>query len=294
MNSKQWQYFLTVAQLGSLQAASKRLGISRTTLSSSLAAMEDELNAQLFSRTGNQLQLSQLGQSLLPLCQRLVKQELQIRQLCQVQQRGQQIRLRLGRDDALPEHFWRSCFRRLQQSFPNLQLMVTVLASPELPNCLANEQIDLALCMLPQAVEELGLPQLGYQQLGWVQELMVCHPEHPLAQLSQVLESDLAQEQQISLAFLQQQGLQVWRPMADRFLALGLYELMRDAVLENMGWGRLPLPLIAPAMAAGQLQLLKYQQAKQMSPYWMLHHAQQSNPVAEQLQGLISDYLLQF
>ncbi len=58
------QYFLTIAQEGSINRAASVLHITQPTLSRQISAMEEELNVQLFDRNGKKLQLTEEGRLL--------------------------------------------------------------------------------------------------------------------------------------------------------------------------------------------------------------------------------------
>ena len=60
------RYFLAISEEGSLSAAARKLKISQPTLSRRLSALEDSLGNSLFARTKGGLQLTALGQQLLP------------------------------------------------------------------------------------------------------------------------------------------------------------------------------------------------------------------------------------
>jgi len=60
------QAFLAVADHGSLSAAARALGASQPTLGRQIKAMEEQLGAELFHRRGHGLDLTSIGESLLP------------------------------------------------------------------------------------------------------------------------------------------------------------------------------------------------------------------------------------
>jgi molybdate transport repressor ModE-like protein len=56
--------FVTVVEAGSLSAAARRLGISLTSVSRQLAALEDVVGTPLVQRTTRHLSLTEAGSSL--------------------------------------------------------------------------------------------------------------------------------------------------------------------------------------------------------------------------------------
>ncbi len=65
MNLKRLEYFLTVAQTGSLQRASDILNVSPPALSKSMKILESELEAKLWVRDGRKIILTDTGKALL-------------------------------------------------------------------------------------------------------------------------------------------------------------------------------------------------------------------------------------
>ncbi len=61
MEINQLKYFKSVADSGKITSAAKELFISAAAISASLAALEKELNVELFQRTGNSLKLNRQG-----------------------------------------------------------------------------------------------------------------------------------------------------------------------------------------------------------------------------------------
>jgi len=58
------KYFLAMAEEGSLSAAARKLTVSQPTLSRRLTALEDDIGAELFSRTRTGLEMTSLGEEL--------------------------------------------------------------------------------------------------------------------------------------------------------------------------------------------------------------------------------------
>lgn len=72
MNIKQLQYFLTVAEAGSITAAAKRLHISQPPLSNQMHLLEEELGTRLFERGSRKITLTYAGQILYTRAQAIV------------------------------------------------------------------------------------------------------------------------------------------------------------------------------------------------------------------------------
>ena len=71
MDWDHFRVFLAVARSGQLSAAARRLGVNHTTVARRLDAMEAELGATLFERRPTGCVLTEAGERLIPLAERI-------------------------------------------------------------------------------------------------------------------------------------------------------------------------------------------------------------------------------
>lgn len=274
MKTSQIKMFLSVVRNGSVAAAARELNRSRTTVSTVLASLEDELGVALFERSGNQLHLTSIGQSILTDCRRFDQVAGQIQARCQHHLSGAESVLRIARDDAIPEDVWREILKRLKERFPQTSLSIYLAPPRELPSLVRNQSVDVAYGLMPELMNE------GYQwfrELADVRMLTVAAPEHPLSQLKRVTQDDLISHTEITIAYMQDSVLVADSPETANYLAFTQYELIRDAVMDGAGWADLPLPLIAEALRKEQLKTIHHRSAR----WWKVFSALES----EQAQG---------
>lgn len=269
MKTSQIQIFLTIVRFGTVAAAARELGRSRTTVSTALAALEDELGAQLFERSGNQLQLTAVGHSIVTDCQRFDQVAGQIMARCEHHLSGAETALRIGRDDSLPESAWRRILQRLKQRFPHTSIAVYLASPRELPALVENQSVDVCYGLMPEPTTE------GYEwrrELADVRMLTVAASNHPLCQLERVTQDDLVTHTEITLASIRDMRLEPESPETANYLAFTQYELIRDSVIDGAGWADLPLPLIREALANGELTTIHHRSAK----WWKVFSALES------------------
>lgn len=72
MKLNQIQLFVEAADSGSIANAARRLGKSRSAVSSAIATLEVELGVELFERGANQSRLTEIGEQVLDDCRRLL------------------------------------------------------------------------------------------------------------------------------------------------------------------------------------------------------------------------------
>ena len=66
MNTRFLSTFCVVADRGGLNAAARHLGLSSTSVAEQIKALERDLNAQLLSRHGRSVVLTEAGHAILP------------------------------------------------------------------------------------------------------------------------------------------------------------------------------------------------------------------------------------
>ncbi|MCG5549569.1 LysR family transcriptional regulator [Halorhodospira halochloris] len=262
MRIEQIESVLAVVESGSVAAAARRLGQSRTTVSTAISALEDELGVTLFERSGNRLELSPVGGAILTDSQRLQQVADQIRSRCLHHLSGAESRLRIARDDALPESLWRELLRRLKERYPQTSVSVYVAPPQELPALVERQSVDVAYGLIPPSLS------FGYHHLREIADVRmhtVAAAEHPLARMPRVTQDDLVLHTEVTLAYMGTSTLVAESPETANYLAFTQFEIMRDVVMEGSGWADLPLPLIAEPLNRGELLVIRHPEAT----WWM-------------------------
>lgn len=236
------EYFLATARLGSIAKAAVSLGRQRSTVSMAISVLEDELGVKLFERTGNSLHLSAIGESILDDCHRLVSLSSGIKQRCLMGDNTQRQALRIGRDDALSEAFWRHIIVRLRQRYPHLSLSMRFASSDELPDLVSQQQLDIAYGISENFYDPAdGLHRRVLGRI--VMRMMIAH-DHPLSRLQHVTNTDLRTFAQITyMDSSNQERFHLDNAGSER-IALSSFELVRDAIRDGLGWGYVPEPLL--------------------------------------------------
>ncbi|MCH8505764.1 MAG: LysR family transcriptional regulator [Ectothiorhodospiraceae bacterium] len=271
MRIAQIETFLAVVKHGSIAAAARELGPSRTTVSTALSALEDELAVALFERGGNRLSLTPIGGAIVTDCRRLEQVANQIHSRCRHHLTGAESALRIARDDCLPESAWRELLRRLKRQFPQTSVSVYLAPPRELPLLVERQAVDVAYGLMPEQTS------MGYQRLREIADVRmhtVASSDHPLARLATVTQDDLVMHTEVTLAYLGDTSLMADAPETANYLAFTQYEVIRDVVMEGAGWADLPLPLITEALALGKLRVIRHPEAQWWKTLFALESAQ--------------------
>ncbi|MBM7062427.1 LysR family transcriptional regulator [Pseudomonas sp. UL073] len=224
--------FYTVARLGSVTQAAKKLGLSQPTVTTQIRQLESQYGVELFYRGGRGLSLSEEGVRLLPLVKELLQREADID--FHLRNAGQlQGRLRIG---ATAPYYVLDLIKRFREVHPQIVVSVEIGNSQQVIEALEDYRVDLAASSQPLDDARLTRLQLGRDPL-----VLAVHREHPLAALQRVPLSALSGHclllreagsttRQLSEAMLANAGVQ---PGAR--LEIGSRESIREAVLRNIG-----------------------------------------------------------
>lgn len=147
--------FRTIAEVGSLSAASKVLKVNQSSLSHTLKALEELLEVRLLVRHPRGTSLTPEGKILHELSKQILHQtdiaELKIRNFG-LDSIGI---LKIGTHETLATHVWPPFIKKIALSLPNLDIALTSGRVDAIVNDTLNRNIDIAL-----TVEPLRSPQL--------------------------------------------------------------------------------------------------------------------------------------
>lgn len=256
MRTEQVEAFVLAARHGSFAKAGRAMNTHRSTLSAAVQALEDELGVSVFTRSGNSLRLSAAGETILADCQRMLQSAKSIQQRCNQLSQGVESKLKVARDDAIPEPIWRQALHALQLKFSATSIEAYLVPAQEHQALLQAQSVDVAF--------GLSQPGLSGEVIASMPYLLVTSPAHPLSQIPLVSKRDLKQNRQICLAYmvagkLHHSAMFALGVDSANYTAMTSYELIRDAIIAGHGWGVLPKFLIADALADQTLIHLQHE-----------------------------------
>jgi DNA-binding transcriptional LysR family regulator len=177
MELNQLQSFVQVAQEGSFTRAAEKLFLTQPALSLQIKALETELGTPLFERRNRQIYLTEVGGIVLQRAKELMGIIEQIHQDIAAYQGVQMGRVQIGTSDTTCLYVLPSLVQVFRRQFPNIDIHLTNKPSDEVAELLKGGLVDFGIVTLP-----LVDPDLETQRLAWREDVIICHPNHPLAQ----------------------------------------------------------------------------------------------------------------
>jgi len=214
MRLEQLQAFLAVAETGSFQQAARKCGVTQSTISRQIQALEADLGLQLFHRTaGATLTLG--GERLLPRSRKICQEWRNATEELADLLAGKQPELCVAAIHSLCAHYLPPVLQKFCHDYPDVQLRVTSLGSDRALKVLKDGLVDLAIVMNNRFFTT-G-PEMVVEVLFDEPIEVLTAASHPLAKYERVPWSELTRYPQV--VFKDGYGMQ--RLVQDRFERLG-------------------------------------------------------------------------
>src|SRR5688572_25467733 len=177
MEMFQLRYFVTAARLLHFSRAADELYVSQPSLSLQIGKLEAELGTALFHRQGRRVSLTDAGEALLPLAERLLEQEAEARRVVHQVAGLERGRLSLCALPALDQHLLPPWLARFRREHPGIEIRVRELRPARaVAQAVLAGQADLGFVHLPCEADGLAVRPLLEDRFA-----LVVPETHPFA-----------------------------------------------------------------------------------------------------------------
>lgn len=251
----QLRTFVAAAEEGSFSAAGRKLGRAQSVVSQAIANLEGQLHIALFEREGRRPLLTAAGNSLLPSARQIVLDADGLKAKARNLSAGLEPLLSIVVDVMFPQAVLTETVSAFAAQFPQTPLLLHVEALGAVAELVLNGRCSVGIMgtypMIPKS--------LASERLLAVEMVTVVAPRHVLArhvgaiplpkvedEIQLVLTDRSTLTQGVDLGVL---SSKTWR-LSD----LGA---KHSFLLAGLGWGHMPLPMVADDLAAGRLVEIK-------------------------------------
>lgn len=190
MELRQLEHFVAVAEERHFTRAADLLHISQSGLSASIRALEVELGATLFTRSTRRVELTAAGQALLADSLRTLASAAAARNAVAAVRGLLRGALSVGAEQCLGSVDLPLQLAQFRTANPGIEVRLRHASSAELMESVSSGRVDIALvAVCGPAPQGVRLVPLSTHRL-----VVLCHPDHPLAQLPEIDLSRLADE----------------------------------------------------------------------------------------------------
>ncbi|MEM6940836.1 MAG: LysR family transcriptional regulator [Pseudomonadota bacterium] len=179
-----------VQRAGGVTAASKRLNLSQSAVSHSVAKLEDIFGVKVWEKTGRRLRFTQAGAYLVALAERLLPEFEQAESMLSDFSKGKRGTLRMGMECHPCEKWLMRVTGPYLTEWPDINLEILTAFRFDGVSALQSNEIDLLITPDP-----VDLPDLRFQPVFDYELVIVAHHQSSLArQTAPVVPKDLQDE----------------------------------------------------------------------------------------------------
>lgn len=180
------QYFEQVAQLGSIQAASRELGISASAIHRQITAIEDELGELLFERKAKGMSLTPAGLLLLDIARDWRLDNARLWSVVQANRGVEQGQIRVAAMDGMVNGFVPELVAEIARRFPQVEVRLEITNPVQAVKGVRNGDFDIAAVVNVAPDDNLRFHWTRQFRLG-----CIAAPSHPLADRDRVSLTEL-------------------------------------------------------------------------------------------------------
>lgn len=180
------QYLEQVAQLGSIQAASRELGISASAIHRQITAIEEALGEMLFARDAKGMILTPTGRMILELARDWRLDNARLWSAVQANRGVEHGHVRIAAMDGMVNGFIPKLVNEIADRFPQVEVEIEITSPDNAVKGVLNGDFDLAAVVNPAPDEKLRYHWSGEFPLG-----CIATPEHPVSKAESISLHDL-------------------------------------------------------------------------------------------------------
>ena len=238
--------FLAVARYQSFSKASEVLHLSQSAVSKRIAALEFELNTQLFNRVSRQISLTEAGKQLLPKADELVQQAEELHRYASTLNDDISGTLSIAIAHHIGLHRLPPILRHFNQEYPQVHLDLRFEDSDQGFYAVEQGDIEFALITLPNTT-----PKQLHREVVWQDELnIVVGNEHELAKQGFVRVQDLEKYPAV-LSSSDSETYKIIRRLFDKAgcdlkvqMQTNNLETLKMLSAAGLGWSLLPITML--------------------------------------------------
>ena len=261
MTIRHLKVFTTVADLGSMSGAAKKLHVSQPTVSQAVAELEKYYGIKLFERLSQKLYLTKEGELMLSFSRHILDSFEQMEKT--MAQAGKMPKLTIGCSVTVGTCLIQAPLERMESSMPGLDVHVVVPNSSDIEQAILCNEVDLGIVEGILKSSELEITPVCEDEL-----VVVCGKNHPLAKVESITldmlqgqnyisrESGSTERNQMEKLF-EEQGLKLVRTFCSTNT-----EAIKNAVIHDRGIAVLSQRMIEKEKVAGDMAVLSIEGVK--------------------------------
>lgn len=270
------EVFLAAAETGSFSEAGRRLQLSQPAVSMQIRSLERRLGVDLFRRSGRHIDLTEIGQALVPMARDLVNHAAQVREHVASMQGSVVGVLRIACSTTAGKYILPKLIGGFIERFPAVQVDCQVVGRDSALAMVINGEAQIAISSLREPSRDLE-----YRQFITDPVVLIAPPDHPWAQRRQISVADLTGGRFIRREIDSGTQQTVIQALAEHDLSLsdlptvmilGNSEAIYMAVAEGIGVAFVSYRAAAEGIASGRVVRVAVQGLNMTQQLYMVRH----------------------
>ena len=223
-------------ETGSFSACARKLGKVQSAISQGIAALEVDLNVELFDRTTRKPTLTENGSRVLEFARSILRQADDLKTATDAMLMGEEAQIRLALDSALVMPQITKIYHTLSEKFPMTEFELLSIASPDISELVKTGRVDIGLIFSEVDINK----DVDQCFIGNLPFFAVCAVDHPLAKNDKILTNDLIPHRQLMLRGESGAGLDLFPKMSTLAWYSNDFHTLCSMVLDGFGWSYVP------------------------------------------------------
>jgi LysR family transcriptional activator of nhaA len=284
LNYHHLHYFYVIATEGGVTAASKKLKLAQSTLSTQLGQFEDAIGYALFERKKRKLALTEVGQKVLDYAHEIFSLGNELRESL-LDKSAISGSIKIGVMDSVPKKISRKLFSFLNSSNPT-KVHFLEESFAQLSDHLESHEIDLILANDKPAIEG-KTSKFHARLIGELKVVFVARPQ--MASLAEDIPRSLSGQPMVlpgennPLRYELLEHFKIKHINPKVIAEVNDVELQKNLVLDGYGFTALPIAAVEEELKEGKLVLLSQTAICHENLWLIAAHRLVHNPTAQRL-----------
>lgn len=254
MNTKNLLTFKTILEAGSFQKAADILGYTQSTVTFQIKQLEEELSYPLFEKIGRKMELTQVGEKILPYVESILQAEEEIMNYGKVLSEIKGT-LKISVPDSILIYNMQSFIQAFTLNAPNIRLVIHSMSSDDIEQSILNGSADIGFNCEKNSYSS----SLIYKRIAKYKTILVASPlvnkelldfitPHQRKNISMICNEPNCDYQRTMTNYLESKDI-----VLNPYMKMQSIEAVKRSVMNNLGIAYIPTYAIHQEIDNGDL-----------------------------------------
>ena len=273
MNLNQLKIFYLSAKLGSLSAAARALNITQPAMTKGIQRLQEYYEIKLFNRFGKKLVLTDAGDALYEIAEKIFELEKNAEESIRDFQQGKKGYVRIHASESFGAYYLPSIIDPFSKSNPNIRISINILPSEQVVENVASLNNDLGFISYPIEHKKVLIREILEDRL-----VIIVPPDHDFARKKYLTPRDLngqnmithekgSTAQRVVDGFIKKNKISIFIPME-----LSSNRAVKKAVEDGTGIALISRNVASEEIQMGRLIAISLSGRAIKRKFYLVHH----------------------